>query len=188
MDLGGSAKTATIYMNGNKLGTFKTGKIDFVDTTTNMSYTTVCADVTSELNGQSHSYSPSMTDPTGSSRVDIAGRIVGTFFAGAVSADQQSGLQLAVWDALYNSTSSFSLDNHKSNSGFSVTGASSGALNWANTYFGAVAGDTGSALYFHTSANGGQSQMTAQAVPEPSALLGLGIMSLGLLRRFKKSK
>lgn len=188
MDLGSNAETATVYMNGNKIGQTDIGKISFHDSTDHTNVATVCADVTSELNGSSHHYTPSSTNPLGSTPIDAAGRIVGTYFASAVTADQQAGLQLAVWDTLYNGSSTFNLTNHKSGSGFSVVGASAGAMTWAQTYFGAASGSTGSALYFKTSDCGGQSQLTAQAVPEPSMFIGLGIASLGLIRRFKRSK
>lgn len=183
----GNAETATLYMNGNKIVTAYTGKIDFVNVNTSTAFSTVCADINSDLNSGSHSYNLSSTDPLGSTGVDKAGRIVGQYFALATTADQQAGLQLAVWDALYNGSSSFDLTGSKTNTGFSVTGASSGALTWGASYYAAVNTNFGSATYLQTSASGGQSQLTAQAVPEPASIAALGVGLVGLFVRRRRA-
>lgn len=180
--LGSSTEQVRVRLNGHSLGTVGAGKLKFSDYSTSTPYETVCADIDASLDGHSHSYSVSTTNPLGSTALDAAGRIVGTYFASATTADQQAGLQVAVWDALYNGGGSLNLNGH-----LKVTHMTSGATYWAGVYYAAVNGTQGAALYFHTSDCGGQSQLTAQAVPEPSALMGLGILALGLLRKYKKA-
>ena len=182
MALGNNVEQVKVHLGYHDLGYTSVGLLKFHDSSTSTDYTTICADLTAGLDGQTHTYSTSTTNPLGSSAVDAAGRIIGTWMTSAVTADQQAGLQLAVWDALYNGGSALNLDGD-----LRITHASSGAVYWAGQYYAAVNGTTGSALYFHTSAHGGQSQLTAQAVPEPSSLLGLGLLALGFVRRKKSA-
>ncbi len=96
--------------------------------------------------------------------------------------EQAAGLQLAIWETLYDSD----LGGFNLNSGdFSVM-ASIGTLSWATTYLKSLyeIGGTGQAAWLDSPGNGnGQDQVTA--VPEPSTL-ALLMLGGGLIFVFRR--
>lgn len=177
------AITASISVNGSSFYTVMAGQLNFTDGTSSID--TYCADAASMLNGGSfYSYTPATLDLSASSNLSLAGRIAANSFAAATTADQQAGLQLAIWSALYNGGPSFDANG----ANFKVTGVNANALNFASTYFSTNT-DPGDKLvtYFGSSANGAQSQLTVAPVPEPFTMLtlGAGALAFGLRRRRK---
>lgn len=166
-------------------------KLNFDDLTTSTSLVTVCANLTQDLDGGAHSYSGSVIPTSGNAGLDLAARIVSASFASAVSVNQQAALQLAVWDAIYNNGASFDLSASAPHLQISNWDGAPSADQTAITadavsYYNLGLAGTGSALYYQTTDKGGQSQLTAQAVPEPSAWIGLAAASCFLLKRRRR--
>ena len=178
-----NADTATIRVDGGKSETVYAGKLEFQDGKNTI--ITVCADATSALNSSAHDYSVGTTNAFGKSGIDAAGRIVGTYFNSATTADQQAGLQLAVWSALYNGGSTFDA----SGKGFSVTGVSSDVLKDASYYYLAADLSAKTAIYYSTPANcGGQSQLSVVPAPEPACMAAIVMGALGVAKRRRAAK
>lgn len=158
------------------------GKLLFKDGSTDVS--TVCADITSELNGSVHTYSVSSTNPANKNGLSYAGDIVAADFSKATNASEGAALQLAVWSAEYNGGSTFNANG----SGFKVTGVSQAILAQAATYYQDY-DKAGSAKYFEIAANcGGQSQLTANPAPEPASMAALVLGAGGLIARRRKAR
>lgn len=176
LKLGGAGKV-TIDGKEMNLAVGKLGfDVNYGGKTT--SVLTVCASLTSMLDSGSHGYGLNLT-PSDFSAEGRAGKIVGTYFAQADTAEKAQGLQLAVWEALSDNGSTF--DNggrFRAGTEFGAVSQQGSALYWANQYYAA---NSGQAAWLKTSAAGGQSQMTA--VPEPASLCALAIGGAALLRR-----
>ncbi len=177
------AITASISVNGSSFNTVMAGQLNFTDGTNSID--TYCADAASLLSGSGFfSYVPSTVDLSGASNLSLAGRIAANSFATATTADQQAGLQLAIWSAIYDGGPNFDANG----ANFKVTGVNANALNFANTYF-TLNTDPGDQVvtYFGSNANGAQSQLTVAPVPEPFTMLtvGAGALALALRRRRK---
>jgi hypothetical protein len=158
------------------------GKLLFQDGSNKIA--TVCADLGSILDGNSHAYSVSNTDPTLNTNLSLAGDIVAADFNKATDAQSGAALQLAVWSALYNGGATFNANGPD----FKVTGISNSVLTQAAVYY-ADFDVHGAAQYFNTpSGFGGQSQLTISPAPEPASMAALGIGIIGLIARRRKAR
>jgi hypothetical protein len=174
-----SPDTGTISVNGNNetvaMGAlkFNTGSTDIV---------TYCADALSPLNNSSNPYSVGLVDLSAGTGLALAGKILATNFFSATSADEQAGLQLAIWDALYDNGSTFdaSTGNMKV-----VSGVNAATLGYASSYYtnGANSQPSVAVELFHSNGAGGQSQI--HVVPEPASIAVLSMGIFGLIRRRK---
>lgn len=142
---------------------------------------TVCADLLHQIhNGDSWNCDHFNTQGFGGG-IELAGNIVAQKFAGVVNAatDQNAqacGLNLAVWDAIYDGGAVFDA----ANGNFLVTNASASALGYAAIYYTAIS-TSGNAIYMQPDPLGaGQGQLT---VPEPTSIAALAIGALALRRR-----
>lgn len=91
-----------------------------------------------------------------------------------LAADQAAGLQIAIWQAMYDSTA------------FTVT-ASAGATYWAGQYLSAMGSKTSVATYLDTPIGKGQDQITRFPEPASGVLFGLALATLVLLDRRLRS-
>lgn len=138
---------------------------------------TVCGDLSSPLDNSAHSYSLAVT-PNDNSGIGKAGHIVSTYFKDALTSnDKATGLQLAVWEAIYDDGATFNASAGKfelpSNSGVSAA-----ALSYASLYYGAT---SGVANRYSSSACGSQAQFSP--VPEPASMAAIGLGAIGVFRR-----
>lgn len=174
------AKTASISVNGSAFTSVYAGQINFSSSTGSLS--SYCADALSFLDKTSNSYTASALTLTPNTNLGKAGTIIANNQATALTAAQQAGLQLAVWEAIYDGGSTFDASGAK----FKAKNVSSEILGFASQYYGTYCDTpTNSVTYFGTSEKGGQSQLAA--VPEPMTMTALGLGSMALLRRRRKS-
>ncbi len=176
--------TARIQVNGGAPKNVGAGRLKFSDGANTI--LTYCFDAESPLNSGVHSYSPSIVDTNSANGLGYAGRIIGNYFSSAVTNDQQAGLQLAIWSAIYDANTSFT----ENGANFKVTNVSSAVIAWANTYYQGKdlpLNFTTQVKAFSTQETGGQSQLTVEAVPEPASMLAL-TAGLAALARKRKQK
>lgn len=176
------ALSASISVNGSSFYGVMAGRLNFTDGTNN--FDTYCANALTFLNGGFNTYTPSSVDLSGASNLSLAGRILANSFDTATTADEQAGLQLALWSAIYDGGASFDANG----TNFKVSGVNANALNFASSYY-LLNTDPGTHFVTHytSNANGAQNQLTAAPVPEPFTMLtlGAGALALGLRRRRK---
>ena len=157
----------------------------FVFSTGSGNITTYCADALAALNSNSNPYTAGAVNMSNGSGLATASKILLSGFGSATTADQQAGLQLAIWDALYDNGSSF---NASAGNMKVVSGVNAASLGFAASYYTAgvnSSATTGVELFKATGA-GGQDQL--HVVPEPATLAILGMGALGLIRRRKTAK
>ncbi len=160
------------------------GKLGF-DLANGGQRTSVCADIFSTLDGGSHTYDLSLT-PNDFSPLGRAGKIVASYFNIATTAAQAQGLQLAVWESLYDNGSTFGsgAGRFQLSGDFGDVAQAGSAANFAKTYYEGA--KSGQAVFTRTGAAGGQSQLAP--VPEPASLCALAIGGAALLRRRRAKK
>lgn len=174
-----NAESVKISVNGSSFKSVFAGELKF--STSGGSLSTYCVDALSPLGSSAKSYTVSELVQTSSTGLGRAASILANHQASAITAAQQAGLQLAIWEALYDGGSTFNANS----AGFKVTGASSAALSFASTYYNSFDNPTNLDVTFYcTNQAGGQSQITA--VPEPMTFATLGVGLVALVRRRRK--
>jgi hypothetical protein len=177
-------KSATISVNGGANKNVLAGRLKFSDGASTI--LTYCIDAERTLNGGTHGYTSNTLNTNAANGLAYAGRIVGNAFNLATTTEQQAGLQLAIWSAIYDAGTSFTANG----SNFSVSNVNQNVLNWANTYYAGKDTPLPATIQvktFTTQANGGQSQITTEVVPEPASMIALGA-GLAMIARRRKSK
>jgi hypothetical protein len=199
LDFTGVGKADIVSISGLRTVTAYAGELnwDWLGTPPagfSQSLYTYCVDVlNNEADPQSNVAVRSTDDMTPvSSPYSAAGAgakiawLVNTYAAGIHSSgtnQQAAGLQLAIWETLYDS----SLNTFNLSSGAFSVSASSATIGWATTYLTNLyssSGHTGVAAWLDSPGNNvGQDQVTS--VPEPAtvALLMLAVGALFTLRR-----
>lgn len=179
-----SAKVVTIQVNDGPAKNVYAGKLKFEKGSS--SILTYCVEAVRPLDRTSHTYTSSTLNTQAANGLAYAGRIAAGGFDSAVSAEQQAGLQLAIWSALYDAGTSFTANG----ANFKVSNANSEVLHWANTYYEGKSKPVNPLLQvrlYQSSANGTQSQVSVEAVPEPASLLALSA-GVALVSRRRKNK
>ena len=179
----GNPNSGVVSLNGNNENVYM-GALTFTDGVD--SIVTYCADLSSPLNGNYNSYSVGLVDQGDGSGLARAARILAASFLDATDPDKQQGLQLAIWEALYDNGSSF---DYTSGHLQITSGVGVNALADAALYYAAPLPNTPSSdvLLYHALGAGGQSQI--QPVPEPASVLvlSLGLIAFARRRQVKKS-
>ena len=180
----GSVDSGTISVNGTT-ETVGMGALTF--STGSGSIVTYCADALSFLNSNSNPYTAGPVNMTNGTGLALAAKIMASGFSSATSADQQAGLQLALWDAIYDNGSSF---NASSGNMKVVSGVNAATLGFASSYYAAGVNSSASSGVdlFKAQGNGGQDQLHVNPVPEPATLAVLGLGVFGVVRRRKTNK
>ncbi|MBS1717332.1 MAG: PEP-CTERM sorting domain-containing protein [Armatimonadetes bacterium] len=170
-NIGSTVSIAGVY-NGDVFA----GKLDFNDTTLG-NIKTFCSDLQHIIHA-GQSWQVAILDSANQSQnIADAGRIVAAEFANANTADKAAGLQMAVWEAVYDDGAIFNPNQGT----FRVTNASAAAISYASTFYG-MRNQNGHSIYLLPSSNSeGQGQLTP--VPEPATLAALGILGLIAGRR-----
>jgi hypothetical protein len=178
----GSVDSGTIMVNGTT-ETVGMGALTF--STGSGSIVTYCADALSPLNNNSNPYTVGIVNMTNGTGLALAAKILASGFNSATTADQQAGLQLAMWDALYDNGSSF---NSTTGNMKVVSGVNAATLSFAASYYsaGVSSNPTTAVELFSSTGSGGQNQL--HVVPEPATLAILGLGAFGLIRRRKSAK
>ncbi|MBL8047599.1 MAG: PEP-CTERM sorting domain-containing protein [Chthonomonas sp.] len=172
-------QSTSIKFYGSSKNVFA-GKLKFNNVAKGSDFFTVCADLAVQISGgQTYNVNNQFASasPLGIAK---AGRIVAKHFNSANTNEKAAALQLAVWEAIYDtgSSPSFSSGNFKATVSTSVK-------NQAYSYYSAIS-TPGEALYLKaTPTNSGQSQLTV--VPEPAALAALVIGAGMIVLRRKKA-
>jgi hypothetical protein len=177
-------KSATISVNGGANKNVLAGRLKFSDGASTI--LTYCIDAERTLNGGTHGYTSNTLNTNAANGLAYAGRIVGNAFNLATTTEQQAGLQRAIWSAVYDAGTSFTANG----ANFSVSNVNQNVLNWANTYYAGKDNPLPATIQvktFITQANGGQSQITTEVVPEPASMIALGA-GLAMIARRRKSK
>lgn len=181
----GDSTTDWVYNSTNFNDRFA-GKLNFSDpgdtTGLGTAFKTVCVDLDNAISaGNSWQANISLSSAQVGG-LNLAGRIVGTYFAGATTNATAKQLQLAVWEAVYDGvanggTADFAGGIFKSDE----------ATATATTYYGAVNTHPWAEAYYITPTGGdrGQAQMTP--TPEPATLAVLGVGALAAMRRRRKA-
>lgn len=174
--------SGTLKLNGSNTET-NLGALTF-DTGTS-TILTYCADLTAALNFNNNPYTSGIVNITGNTGMGLAAKILSTSFSEFANADQQAGLQLAIWEAIYDNGATFG----SGNGNFSVvSGVNANSLAYASTYYaaGKNSGAVSNVELFTAQGAGGQSQL--HVVPEPASMAALGLGALALIRRRRNKK
>ena len=178
----GNPNTGIVSLDGNSENVYM-GALTFSNGTD--SIVTYCADLSSPLNNNSNPYSVDLVDQSNGTGLALAAKILATNYTTATNADQQQGLQLAIWEALYDNNATFDYSSGRLQV---VSGVGAPALGFAASSYTAGIGNTPTTAVELFSANspGGQSQI--HVVPEPASLAALGLGAFGLVVRRRKNR
>ncbi len=110
------------------------------------------------------------------------------FHNGSLTVDQQSALQMAIWEVRYDTGGAYNLKTGNFIWDNTLGTQNQAILNQANTWLASVPGATlsqfGNAQLYDSQVN---SQDIMGPVPEPASLVALGVGAIALLRRRKKA-
>lgn len=162
------------------------GKLNFSDpgdtTGLGTAFKTVCVDLENAISaGNSWQATISLSSSlTGG--LELAGRIVGTYFNAATTDGTAKQLQLAVWEAVYDGVANGGSADF---SGGVFT--SDEATATGDTYYSAVSTHPWAEAFYIAPTGGdkGQAQMTP--TPEPATLAVLGVGAIAALRKRRKA-
>lgn len=170
-----------INYNGNGMNVFA-GKLKFLNLNSNQQFLSVCGDLNNIIsNGQQWNCSPVLTSTMGPN-MQAAGHIVANAFSLPTNNDEATGLQVAVWEAVYDASTNAGTPDFTS--GIFKSGVSGTALAKAQQYY-AFVNSPGDAIYYAPNpSNAGQGQLTP--VPEPGTVIALATGAAALLRKRRK--
>ncbi len=185
MTFNGVAYGEVVNLTGHLNAGVWSAKLDFVSTPLYGNILTVCVDLDNFISG-GQSWDANVIDSSLlSGNMKAAANIVGNEFLSADTADKACGLQLAVWEAVYDNGATLDLNSGNLN----ATGESASALSYAQAYY-ATKDTEAHAIYFQPVEEGsGQGQMTAfrtPLVPEPASIAGLSALAVAVLRRKRR--
>lgn len=179
-----SAKIVTIQVQDGPTKNVYAGKLKFEKGSSFV--LAYCVEAVRPLDRNSHTYTSSTLNTQAANGLAYAGRIAAEGFDSAVTSEQQAGLQLAIWSAIYDAGTSFTANG----ANFKVSNANSEILQWANTYYGGKNNPVNPLLqvrHYQSSADGTQNQVSVEAVPEPASMLALSA-GVALVARRRKNK
>lgn len=165
---------------GNNRGVFA-GRLAMFNLVTSTSLFTYCGDLDNTIsNGQSWNCTPILA-AAHSANMGLAGSILATNIAAAVSDDQKAGLQLAIWEAVYDGgvnggTADFGTGDFK-------TSANATILGHANTFYASSILGANAIYYRPEPSNAGQGQLGAVPEPASMAVLAVGVLAAARKRR-----
>lgn len=180
--LGGGA-----MFNVTNSGTTRTvfaGELKMKNLNTNANFVSYCADLDAVIGfGQSWNCFETLAS-TVSVNMAAAGRITGDNFFATSTNEQKAGLQVAIWEAIYDNGTNGGGNAPDFSAGVFSAAANATILGWATTYYASVL-VPGDAQYIEPiPTNAGQAQL--YVVPEPASMAVLGAGVVALLRRRKK--
>ena len=167
-----------IQVYGVRDGLVFAGSLNFKDSAAG-NLKTYCVDLIHGFGPGNTFNATTLDSATQSARLKEAGNIIAAGAGSVKTNDQAAGLQLAVWNVLYNGGDKLDL----SHGAFRAT-ASASALGYAEQFF-ALRNKAGHSVYFKNTGhcgNGGE-----MATPEPASIGALIIGVGALLRRKKKA-
>lgn len=167
-----------VEVSGVRNGMVFAGRLNFLDGDAG-SIKTYCVDLLRGFGPGSTWHVTTMDSQSLDDRLKMAGNIISAASGLAKTNDQAAGLQLAVWDVLYNGGAKLDLTH----GAFKAT-ANASALGYAEQYY-ALRTKTGHSIYYKPTCNcGGGGEM---ATPEPASIGALLIGVGALVRRKKKA-
>lgn len=177
-------ETVTALIGGGTERTVQAVGLKFTDGTN--SYETYCADIMSSLDSGFHNYSHQLIDMNQNNGLSLAAKILAENVGRADTTQKQAGLQMAIWEALFDGGASF--NENAGDLRFSVQTKNS-LLEYAGEYYanGVVSTLKPVAYHAYSQGHGSQSQIYLASVPEPATMAAIGAGVAFLARRRKKN-